>query len=221
MSGLKSERVGPPVGRAKRMVVLLHGYGADGRDLIPLAEPLAGELPETLFVAPDAHRPCSVNAMGREWFPIPWIDGSAESDARAVANAAFGVLDEWLDQVLEAEGLAAADTAILGFSQGAMMGLHVAPRRRRPVAALVGISGRLLVHGDDADPVLSRPPVLLVHGDADPVVPYDCMGEAERLLADDGFDVRTHTSPATGHGIAPDGLATAAEFLGSHLLARG
>ncbi len=220
MSGLRSERAGPPLGRARRIVVLLHGYGADGRDLIPLAEPLVGNLPDTAFIAPDAHRPCSGNPLGREWFPIPWIDGSREEDARAEAKTAFAVLDEWLDQTLDAEGLAISDTAILGFSQGAMMGLHVAPRRSQPVAALIGISGRLLVYGDRDDPVVSRPPVLLVHGDADPVVPYDCMAEAERHLVADGFDVRTHTSHATGHGIAPDGLAAATEFLESRLLAR-
>jgi phospholipase/carboxylesterase len=210
---LTTGRRAPASGTTRSAVVFLHGYGADGSDLLGLAEPLAPHLPDTLFLAPDAPDRCTVNPMGWQWFPIPWIDGSseavsAEGMARAVAD-----LDAWLDGVLEAEGLTPAQLALVGFSQGTMMALHVAPRRAAPVAGVVGFSGRLLAPERLAAEAVSRPPVLLVHGDADDVVPPDAMPEAGEALQAAGFTVYGHVMRGTGHGIAPDGLSVALSFL--------
>jgi phospholipase/carboxylesterase len=210
---LTTGRRAPASGTTRSAVVFLHGYGADGSDLLGLAEPLVPHLPDTLFLAPDAPDRCTVNPMGWQWFPIPWIDGSSEAASAEGMARAVADLDAWLDGVLEAEGLTPAQLALVGFSQGTMMALHVAPRRAAPVAGVVGFSGRLLAPERLAAEAVSRPPVLLVHGDADDVVPPDAMPEAGEALQAAGFTVYGHVMRGTGHGIAPDGLSVALSFL--------
>ncbi|MGB3178163.1 MAG: dienelactone hydrolase family protein [Albidovulum sp.] len=200
-------------GRARSLVVFLHGYGADGNDLLGLADPLAPHLPDTVFVAPDAPEPCSGNPFGRQWFPIPWLDGSSEADAAEGLARAAKDLDGFLDAQLTAESLTADRLAIVGFSQGTMMALHVIPRRAVPIAGVVGFSGRLLQPEKLKAEALSKPPVLLVHGDADPMVPFADMGLAGQALTDAGFETFAHVMKGTGHGIAPDGLSVALGFL--------
>jgi phospholipase/carboxylesterase len=151
--------------------------------------------------------------MGRQWFPIPWIDGSPEEAAmEGLARAAVD-LDAFLTATLEAEGLTADRLALIGFSQGTMMSLHVAPRRPAPVAAIAAFSGRLLAPERLAAEAVSKPPVLLLHGDADDVVPYPSMEEAAGHLSRAGVETYTYTMQGTGHGIAPDGLGQAVGFL--------
>lgn len=203
-------------GRADSLVVFLHGYGADGNDLIGLAEPLAPHLPDTRFVAPNAPERCPGNPLGFQWFPIPWLDGTPEAVAKAAATRAFGMLDRWLDEVA-AGGMPPARMVLVGFSQGTMMALHVGLRRREPLAGIVGFSGRLLEPERLAGEIAARPPVLLIHGDADPVVPYASLGEAGDALVAAGVETYTHTSPGVGHGIAPDGLGLALGFIQQRL----
>lgn len=214
---LTGQRRDAASGRARSLIVLLHGYGADGADLIGLAEPLAGVLPDTVFLAPDAPEPCRVNPMGRQWFPISWIDGSTEAAMRAGFLRAADALDLWLTDAIAAEGVTEAETALVGFSQGTMMALHVGPRRAGALAAIVGFSGRLAEPGPNAAPARTRPPVLLIHGDRDEVIPVQALVETREALAADGFAVQWHLSRGAGHGIAPDGLRAAALFLRAHL----
>ncbi len=199
------------------MVMFLHGYGADGGDLLGLADVLAPHLPDTVFLAPDAPEPCVGNPFGRQWFPIPWLDGSSEERAAAGLAASAVDLDAFLDARLAEEGLPPAALALFGFSQGAMMALHVAPRRDAPVAAVVACSGRLLVPERLEADMLVRPPILLMHGDADPVVPFADMNAAGTVLARAGFDVWAHVMEGTAHGIAPDGLSATLGFLSDNL----
>lgn len=214
---LRFGRVPAASGRTKSAVVFLHGYGADGADLLGLAQPLAPHLPDTAFLAPDAPERSAANPFGYQWFPIPWLDGSAAEAAQAGLMAAAADLDAFLDARLEEEGLTPAAMALVGFSQGTMMALHVAPRRAAPVAGVVGFSGRLLGPERLAAEARSRPPVLLVHGDQDQLVPPEALPEAAAALAEAGFEVATHVSHGTGHGIAPDGLAQALGFLRARL----
>ena len=200
-------------GAADSLVVFLHGYGADGEDLIGLAEPLAPFLPNTRFAAPNAPERCANNPMGYQWFPIPWLDGSSPVEAARSAQVAFATLDGWLDGT----GMAPERTVLVGFSQGTMMALHVGLRRPVAVAGIVGFSGRLLEPERLAGEITAKPPVLLVHGDADPMVPYASMAEAAAALAAAGVPVATHTSPGVGHGIAPDGLRLAVAFIRERL----
>ena len=128
-------------------------------------------------------------------------------------RAAVQDLDAYLDAVLEEEALSSDQMVLLGFSQGTMMALHVAPRREEPVAAIVGFSGRLLEPEHLADEVVSRPPVLLIHGDQDDVVPPESLPEAGNALSAAGFEVYAHVMKGTAHGIAPDGLSVALAFI--------
>ncbi len=214
---LEARRRGPASGEVRSVVVFLHGYGADGADLLGLADPLAPHLPDTAFLAPDAPEMSVVNPAGFQWFPIPWIDGSDPAEAEAGLDRAAGDLDAWLDEVLETEGIAPDRLVLVGFSQGTMMALHVALRRAVPVAGLVGFSGRLLRPDALEDELVSRPPVLLIHGDADEVVPPAALPEAAGALQAAGLDVFAHVSPGTGHGIAPDGLQIALAFIRDRL----
>jgi phospholipase/carboxylesterase len=217
MRPLKSARAGAAQGSASSVVVFVHGYGADGGDLLGLADPLAPHLPGTAFHAPDAPEACAGNPYGRQWFSIPWLDGSTEADSMAGLLAAAVDLNGCLDQIMADEGVGPEALALVGFSQGAMMSLHVAPRRAQPIAGVVAISGRLLVPEALAAEAVARPPVLLVHGDQDPVVPFADMSLAGRALTGAGFETFGHVMKGTGHGIAPDGLSVALQFLRERL----
>ncbi|MBL4917481.1 alpha/beta hydrolase [Szabonella alba] len=210
---LQFGRKGAAPGTARRMVVFLHGYGADGADLLGLADPLAPHLPDTVFLAPDAPERVPGAPFGRQWFPIPWLDGSSEAESRAGLQRSVADLNAFLEARLSGEGLGPEALALVGFSQGAMMALHVAPRRAEPIAGVVAISGRLLAPELLAAEAVSKPPVLLIHGDADPVVPFADMGLAGDALLGAGFTTYGHVMEGTGHGIAPDGLSVALAFL--------
>lgn len=215
MRDLQFGRRGAAAPRA--LLVFLHGYGADGADLLGLADPLAPHLPGVQFLAPDAPEPCQGNPFGRQWFPIPWLDGSAESAAEAGLLAAAEDLNHFLDARLAETGLPPSALALVGFSQGAMMALHVAPRRAAPVAGIVAISGRLIAPELLGVQARVKPPVLLIHGDQDAVVPFQDMALAGNALVGAGFETYGHVMQGTGHGIAPDGLGAALGFLKDRL----
>lgn len=214
---LKFGRKAARSGRATSVVVFVHGYGADGADLLGLGDALAPHLPDTVFVAPDAPQPCVGNPFGFQWFPIPWLDGSSEEAAKAGMAESVLLFNEFLDARLAEEGVGPEAMALVGFSQGAMMSLHVAPRRAQAVAGVVAISGRLLVPELLAAEAVVKPPVLLVHGDQDPVVPFADMGLAGDALVAAGFETYGHVMEGTGHGIAPDGLGVTLQFLKERL----
>ena len=213
MAELSGPRRAAKSGNGKYMVVFLHGYGADGNDLIGLADPLAEHLPDVVFHAPNAPQRCTGNPMGYQWFPIPWLDGSSEAEAAEGMETAVALLNDWLDETMQAEGIDAAHTILVGFSQGTMMALHVAPRREEPLAGIVGFSGRLLAPEALEAEMVSKMPILLVHGDTDEVVPPQSLPEAANALTQAGFEVYTHISKGTGHGIANDGLQMAFQFI--------
>jgi phospholipase/carboxylesterase len=211
---LQAGRKEPLSGEARSVVVFLHGYGANGADLLGLADPLSEHLPDTLFVAPDAPEACAGAPMGFQWFPIPWIDGSSQEEAEIGLQAAAEDLNAFLDALLVDEDMLPEQMVLVGFSQGTMMALHVAPRREDAVAGVVGFSGRLLSPDLLADETISRPPVLLLHGDADDVVPTQSLPEAAEALQTAGFkEVFAHIMKGTGHGIDPEGLGVALAFM--------
>jgi len=211
---LQAGRKEPLSGETRSAVIFLHGYGANGADLLGLADPLAEHLPDTLFIAPDAPEACAGSPMGFQWFPIPWIDGSSEEEAEAGLRAAAEDLNAFLDAVMVDEDLLPEQVVLVGFSQGTMMSLHVAPRREDAVAGVVGFSGRLLAPELLEDEAVSFPPVLLVHGDHDDVVPPQSLPDAAEALQKAGFkEVFAHIMKGTAHGIAPDGLGVALAFL--------
>lgn len=214
---LESSRKASKSGEDSSLVIFLHGYGADGADLLGLADPLSEHLPDTVFVAPNAPEQCTGNPMGFQWFPIPWIDGSSEEESERGMMQAVDDLNAYVDAVMEEEGVSEAETILVGFSQGTMMALHIAPRREDQFAGVVAFSGRLLRPELLEDEAKSKPPVVLIHGDQDDVVPPISMPEAGDALQEAGFPVYGHVMKGTGHGIAPDGLGVALSFIGQQL----
>lgn len=217
MRELKFGRKGAAKGEAKALVVFLHGYGADGADLLGLADVLGPHLPGVAFVAPDAPDRCSGGGFGFQWFPIPRFDGSTEAMAAVGVEASAGDLNAFLDVRLAEEGLTPDRLVLVGFSQGAMMSLQIAPRRAEALAGVVAISGRLLQPELLATVARVKPPVLIMHGDQDPVVPFGELARAGDALVDAGFPVYAHVMKGTGHGIAPDGLGVALQFIKERL----
>ena len=200
-----------PTGRpAKSLVVFLHGYGADGNDLIDIGRMWAPLMPETAFVSPHAPDPCAEAPVGRQWFPLAGVDPVKLREG--VLHAA-PALDAFLDAELVRHKLIDDRLALVGFSQGTMMALHVAPRRPKAIAGIVGYSGLLPGPEYLKAEVKQRPPVLLVHGDADPLIPSLALYAAARVLGDAGFQAEWHMRPGLEHGIDQEGLDLGAAFL--------
>jgi phospholipase/carboxylesterase len=216
---LDGPRMEPRGGRARHLVVFLHGYGADGNDLIEIGRAWQQLLPEAAFVSPHAPHPCGQAPMGREWFPLTFRDPHERWNG---VNAAAPVLNQFLDAELGRRGLPPAALALVGFSQGTMMALHVGLRRSVAPAAIVGYSG-LLVHpvsgGLEAmqHEIVARPPVLLVHGDQDDLIPSQALFLGAQGLAALGIPTEWHLSPGVGHGIDGEGLRHGGEFLARRL----
>lgn len=200
----------PLSGRSpKQIVLLLHGYGSSGSDLISFAPLWQQQLPDALFLAPNAPQPCGMG-RGYQWWPLTAF--TPQALAAGAASAAAPV-HAFIDRKLAQYDLAAASLAIVGFSQGTMMALHVGLRREQQVGAIVGYSGALTGAGDLAHQVTARPPVLLVHGSADAVVPVAALHAAESELRRLGVAVTTHVSPGVGHSVDPVGLTMGLEFI--------
>jgi phospholipase/carboxylesterase len=196
--------------RPSRLVILLHGLGADGNDLIGLAPYWAPLLPEAEFLSPNAPFPCDMAPYGYQWFSSQ--DRSDEARLAGV-RAAAPILDAFIDEALEERGLEDRDLTLVGFSQGTMMALFVGLRREQPVAGIVGFSGRLIAPELLETELRARPPVLLVHGTEDPLVPYSSLAEAKSALDGLGVPVDTLTCPRIGHSIDENGLRRGAAFL--------
>ena len=209
MMRLDGPRVPPRSGgKAKQLLILAHGYGSNGDDLIGLAPYFAGALPDAVFVSPNAPEPVPGYPGGWQWFPVSGIEPRLMAQG---ARAAAGSLDRFIDQELQRYGLAASACALAGFSQGTMMSLHVGLRRAAPLAAILGYSGMLPV----AEPseVRSRPPVALVHGDRDEVIPVQALFAAQEGLAACGVPALWRISAGLPHSIGQDGLELGAQFL--------
>jgi phospholipase/carboxylesterase len=212
---LDGPRLEPRGGAAKRLVVFLHGYGADGNDLIEIGRAWQQLLPDTAFVSPHAPEPCAGAPMGRQWFALTFRD--PDERWRGV-NAAAPILNAFLDAELARRKLPPSALALVGFSQGTMMALHVGLRRPTPPAAIVGYSGLFVLPNNAAPDVVAgdikaRPPVLLIHGDQDELIPVQALFHATQALAALEVPTEWHISPGIGHGIDQEGLRHGGEFL--------
>ena len=203
-------------GAPQSMVIFLHGYGSNGDDLIGLAEYWRGVLPDTVFISPNAPELCPGAPDGYQWWGLSNLTPGGR--AGGVRKPAAG-LNAFIDAQLSAYGLPEARLALVGFSQGTMRALHVGPRRAQALAGIVGYSGMLADPDELKSEVRTRPPVLLVHGDADEVLPVASMPKAKVGLEAAGLDVVTHVSPRLGHSIDERGLQLGATFL-AHRLSR-
>jgi len=200
-------------GSPRQIVLLLHGYGSSGADLISFAPPWQQALPDALFLAPNAPQSCGLS-QGYQWWPLTAFTPQALA---AGAASAAGAIDAFIDRKLAQYGLTDESLAIVGFSQGTMMALHVGLRRKQQVAAIVGYSGMLTGALELSHHLVTKPPVLLVHGAADPVVPVAALHAAESALRGLGVEVTTHISASLGHAVDPVGLRMGVEFIASNL----
>ncbi len=201
-------------GPAKSLVIFLHGYGSNGADLIDLAPYWAAALPETHFLAPDAPQPCDGIPYGRQWWPLTSLTPAA---CAAGVRVSAPALNAYIDAQLAAHDLSEGKLALVGFSQGSMMALHVGPRRVKTLGGIIGFSGMLADPDALAAEAVTKPPILLVHGDRDDVLPVEALHQAEVQLRSLEFDVASHVSPGLGHRIDEQGLQLGARFLIRHL----
>ncbi len=212
---LTGPRLAPRSGTTKQLVVFLHGYGADGNDLIEIGRQWQRWLPDAAFVSPNAPEACAGAPMGRQWFALTFRD--PHERWRGVNQAGPG-LDTFLEAELAQHGLDASKLALVGFSQGTMMALHVGLRRQPGPAAIVGYSGlAVLEEGKGPDSfkseVKSKPPILLVHGDRDDLIPVDALFLSADALAAADVPCQWHLSVGIGHGIDGEGLRHGGLFL--------
>jgi phospholipase/carboxylesterase len=223
---MAAELIGPRLepragGTARQLVVFLHGYGADGNDLIEIGRAWRPLMPHAAFVSPHAPEACGQVPIGRQWFPLTFRD--PDERWRGV-NKAAPILEAFLDAELKRRGLPPSSLALIGFSQGTMMALHVGLRRSIAPLAIVGYSGLLVVPSEGdmakvAPEIRSRPPILLVHGDRDDLIPVEALFLASSGLAALEIPVEWHLSAGIGHGIDQEGLRHGGEFL-SRAIAR-
>ena len=210
---LKNHVVQALSGESDSLIVFLHGYGADGADLLNLADSLKIHLPNTIFMSPDAPNKSTMNPFGYEWFPIPRLDGSSLENAKKGRDEATKELNLFLSEIKENTGIPFERIFLFGFSQGCMMSLHLAPRKNEKIAGVVGIAGMLMQPELLEKEAVQKPPILLVHGDEDDVVPYEELNIAEDTLVKANFEVYTLTSKGAGHSITEDGLRAALQFI--------
>jgi phospholipase/carboxylesterase len=204
-------------GKPKKLVILAHGYGSNGQDLIGLAPYFAKALPDAAFVAPDAPEPIPGYDGGYQWFPLSRLDPHTTA---AGVRAAAPHLDRFIDAELKRHELPASACALVGFSQGTMMSLHVGLRRPEALGAVLGYSGMLAAPEALKAEMRSRPPVALVHGDRDDVIPVSALLMATLTLAEAGLGSLWRISRGAGHTIAPDGMELGAQFLRGALSGR-
>jgi len=211
MTKLEGPSYGPhDKAKPGHLVVLLHGYGADGNDLIGLAPVLAPLMPDVLFLAPNAPYPCEGNPTGYQWFGISRLDPAL---TLAGVRSAAPLVDAFLDETFAAYGLDESKTCLIGFSQGTMMALHVGLRRSKALAGIIGFSGMLAGPDILKDEIKSRPPILLAHGDSDQMLPHALSERAAETLRQNGLQVGLHIAEGIGHGINDTALSHAARFL--------
>ena len=194
----------------KKLVILLHGFGSSGKDMISLAPQWQTALPDALFLAPHAPQRCGIMGGGYQWWGL---SGLAPSALAAGAASAAPAIDTFIDRKLEQYNLTEADLALVGFSQGTMMALHIGLRRSQQVAAVVGYSGMLTSTSDLSAKYFPKPPALLIHGTADPVVPIAALHMAESELRRLGVQVTSHISHGLGHSVDPVGLRLGRDFI--------
>ena len=195
-------------GAADSLVVMLHGIGASGEDLIGLADRFSADLPGAAFHSPDAPSPFSEAPFGREWYARAPIEGRADG-----VRSAEPIVNAYLDELLDGYGLEPSRCVLLGFSQGSIVSIHTAPRRRLALGGVVAFSGAMLTGDTLQAEVASKPPFVLVHGTADTVLPHSGTETAAEQLAKVGVPVSVHLLSGLGHGIDERGLAIATDFM--------
>lgn len=213
MKQLDGPFIAPKSGKAKQLVILLHGYGDSGNGLIDIGQEWQDALPDAAFVAPHAPEVCEQFASGYQWFSIRALDRDSINRGKQVQGVS-PILSHFIDQQLQKWSVDESALAVAGFSQGAMMAMYTMPRRAKPCAAVIGYSGMLIdPEGLIAAEGIVKMPILAIHGDRDDVVPPSSLVDVENGFADAGFQVETIIRPGMGHSIDRFGLVRGADFI--------
>jgi phospholipase/carboxylesterase len=212
---LKTYKRAPQSGeKAKSIVFLLHGLGANGMDLLGLADYWQQVLPDTVFVSPDAPFPCDMAPVGYQWFSLQ--DRSPQSMLAGIQNA-DPILQDYISKTLKEYDLTEDKAVLVGFSQGTMMSLYTAPRRGAKFAGVLGYSGALLGEAELSGSNVQKMPICLIHGDSDDIVPVMAYHHAKQVLENNGFMVNGGIHRNLMHGIDEAGIREGADFLRSIL----
>jgi len=208
---LESDIIPPKSGNAKQMVIFLHGYGSNGKDLLSIGEEWAEELPDTIFLAPDAPESCEQCPSGFQWFSIRAVDKDTLERERQIETA-VPILNDFIDEQLKKWDIDESNLLIAGFSQGAMMTAYTMPRRKNPCAGIISYSGMLIDAEDLKDSSIVKMPVLAIHGDEDDVVNYSNLLDIQKGFEEAGFEVETALRKKLAHGIDHFGVARGGQF---------
>lgn len=210
MTSIDGPRLLPSDGEVEKLVILCHGYGSNGRDLIALGEVWQHFMPKTAFISPNAPYPCEMAPGGYQWFPLNTF---SQDERQEGVKSAAPILDNFIDQELHRFNLTAEDLALVGFSQGTMMSLYVGLRRAPQLAGILAYSGMLVGADDLEEAIRATPPVLLVHGNADELIPPHASQDAAEMLGTLGVPAQYYVCSGVGHGISPEGMELGGEFL--------
>jgi len=200
--------------KPEQLIILVHGYGADGNDLFSLGHYFGQIAPGAAIIAPNAPYRCQGSPFGFQWYDV-WLQDPAERLAAIRSTAS--IFDNFIDQQLDRWGLSGDKLILIGFSQGTMMSLFTGPRREVSLAGIVGYSGRMEAPDLLKTEIRSKPPVLLVHGDSDELLAVSEMETAAKTLQENGIPVTTHVRPGLGHGIDEEGIRIGVEFVAKAL----
>lgn len=211
LSGPKKKSIS---GKNNEVVIFFHGYGADGNDLISLSDSFSKILPDAIFYSPNAPEKCYMGGFGYQWFPIKQNnDGSLDLYAEKEILNSIKLINNYIDKIEFDTGINSKDFILIGFSQGTMMILETLLSREKKISAIIGFSGGFLNITDKISKINFDTPILLIHGDADNVVPKEMTSLAQKNLNSLGYCVDTYFSNGLSHGISLDGLTKATQFL--------
>jgi len=210
-------RIAPKSGQAKHLVILFHGYGSNGADLAGLAQHWAPHFPDVAWASPDAPEPVPGAPGGYKWFPIARLDPAAMEQGVRSAQA---TAEQFVSSELKRWEVAPENLILIGFSQGTMMALHTALRREVAPAGVIGYSGALPGPERLKSEITAKPPILLIHGDSDDVLPVGMTFMAAQGLAEAGHGAQFHISRGIPHSIGPDGLELGQHFIEAALSGR-
>lgn len=202
----------PLSGTVKRLVVLLHGYGDSGQGLIDIGHQWQADLPDTLFLSPNAPEVCEGWPQGYQWFSLRAVDGATIERERVIEKPA-AILNAFLDRALKENNLDETSLAVAGFSQGAMMAMYTMPRRKKACAGVIGYSGMLVDAEGLRQSDVVKPPILAIHGAMDDVVPPHHLQGVQQGFEGAGFNVETILRPHLSHSIDDFGLQRGAAFI--------
>ncbi len=199
---METNTIEPQSGKAKNMVIFLHGYGSNKDDLISIGMEWVSDLPDTVFLSPNAPEICDqMPSMGFQWFPIGYSVDRETFERGEFVEKVAPLLNEYIDTQLEKWDIDESNLVVVGFSQGTMVTMYTMPRRKKPCAAILGYSGMLIRPDDLKGEGIVKMPVLAIQGDADNVVPPESLSEIEEGFSAAGFEIETIMRPNVMHGI--------------------